>query len=253
MPPHYLHSIAACGYCVIPDFLDSSDLSRLQQLFECDLQYFVEFWRPNSGNPYQVYNFDVFVTSPAVKRFVEGDLLQDIARHALGEQIYVADVYLSELLPNPNGVPKRYWHRDCGRAPSHRLSLLHLQALFYLTDVDEESHCFSIVPEPTSQYTPAEGEIGFTLPDPPSWIDVTGTAGTLVLFDPATVHTAHIKRARLSRKTLSVCFGALPLGYHLYDESCIPVWFTQESFNPQHYLYRFRNQRSRTFLQERST
>ena len=39
------------------------------------------------------------------------------------------------------------WHRDVRHLEGHPLRMNYIQAMVYLTDVNEETHCFTISPE----------------------------------------------------------------------------------------------------------
>ena len=77
------------------------------------------------------------------------------------------------------------------------------QIIYYLTDVDETTHCFSISPEPAG---------GETLPprehlERGGILDFHGKAGSGILFNAATLHGVTLRETNKVRRTIQVYFG----------------------------------------------
>lgn len=76
--------------------------------------------------------------------------------------------------------------------------------IYYLNDVDETTHCFSISPEP------ARGEI---LTDKAAHLrrggvlNFYGRAGSAILFNCATLHGVTLRRTDRVRRTIQVYYG----------------------------------------------
>lgn len=99
-------------------------------------------------------------------------------------------------------APAAVWHRDTAHLPGHPLALRNISAVFYLTDVDEHTHCFAVVPEDAEakRKLPAdrEGARGREL---------YGKAGTVILFNAGSCHAGVVKRSSRDRRTVHVYYG----------------------------------------------
>ena len=73
----------------------------------------------------------------------------------------------------------------------------------YLTNVNQETHCFSISPE--SVNTPILDTADQL--DRNGIVDCHGAAGTVVLFNNAVLHTATVRVTKHERKTVQAYYG----------------------------------------------
>jgi ectoine hydroxylase-related dioxygenase (phytanoyl-CoA dioxygenase family) len=98
--------------------------------------------------------------------------------------------------------PAAVWHRDTGHLPGHPLALRNLSAVFYLTDVDESTHCFAVVPEgvEAKRALPADR-------DGTRGRELYGPAGTVILFNAGSCHAGVVKRTARERRTVHVYYG----------------------------------------------
>jgi hypothetical protein len=65
----------------------------------------------------------------------------------VGEDIVCEEHSVMIRAPIDEDPPQPKWHRDTRHEPSHALGIHSLSVVYYLTDVDETTHCFSVVPE----------------------------------------------------------------------------------------------------------
>ena len=119
------------------------------------------------------------------------------------------------------------WHRDGGRhVLSDPLLLWKAQVIFYLSDVDETTHCFSIVPESVSEKRALRAEpdleCGATVvrtrePAQPlgesRGIDIYGKAGTAIVVNSANVHAGTVRQTPHERRTLHIYYGTCSVQY----------------------------------------
>ena len=83
-----------------------------------------------------------------------------------------------------------------------------MQLVVYPTDVDEDTHCFSLSPESVDEPildTDAQVKRNGS-------VDFHGLAGTVVLFNIAALHTAAVRVTQRERKTVQ---GDFPQNYAL--------------------------------------
>ncbi len=78
-----------------------------------------------------------------------------------------------------NGESNQRFHRDRPHWENHPLRMDYIQLMVYLTDVNQETHCFSISPEPINTPTlETVDQLGRK-----GDVDCHGIAGTVVLFN----------------------------------------------------------------------
>jgi hypothetical protein len=86
--------------------------------------------------------------------------------------------------------------------PDRPFALRYLSVIYYLSDVDETSHGFSIVPEDvaTKRSRPQGTDGANARP-------VFGEAGTAILFNAGSCHAAVLRRTRSQRRTAQIYYG----------------------------------------------
>jgi ectoine hydroxylase-related dioxygenase (phytanoyl-CoA dioxygenase family) len=107
--------------------------------------------------------------------------------------------------PIDGDPPPTSWHRDVAHDPEHPLRLRALSVVYYLTDVDAGTHCFSAVPESV------EAKAGLGAERPPcsgdGAHDLLGPAGTAVLFNAGSCHAGRLRRTDRERRTVHIYYG----------------------------------------------
>jgi hypothetical protein len=111
---------------------------------------------------------------------------------------------LSVQITPPSSISRPTgWHRDRGHWLEHPLHLDYPQIIYYLTDVEEGNHHFTISPEP------ADGEI--LSPEAQvaqrGSIPFYGTAGSGILFNAATLHGLTLMNTERERRILQIYYG----------------------------------------------
>ena len=122
-------------------------------------------------------------------------------------------------MPPYTGNPHQQWHRDRAHRLDHPLRVDYLQLMVYLTDVDEDTHCFSLSPEaidqPILKETKAQLRRGI--------YDLHGPAGTCALCNAAILHTRdHATHPDKERKTVQIYYGHRDRA-PLANDSAIPA------------------------------
>ena len=92
--------------------------------------------------------------------------------------------------PNPDGPISCRWHRDVGTGASEiPHSTPYISVVFYLNDVDDTTHTFSVLPgsahtreQPLDAYDLAQAD------------HITGPAGTAVLFNAIMYHAGNVRQ-----------------------------------------------------------
>tara|TARA_B100001750_G_C15097215_1_gene393593 strand:+ start:58 stop:516 length:459 start_codon:yes stop_codon:yes gene_type:complete len=142
------------------------------------------------------------------------------------------------------GEHHQRWHRDKGHWFGHPLRMDYIQLIAYLTDVDENTHCFSISPEATEQ--PVLDENSKQLER--GIYDLHGPAGTCALFNVSVLHTATTRPTRAIRKTAQIYYGHRDRG-PLANDSGIPATFWRDSEDSEtRAFYGVLNERTKVYM-----
>jgi len=189
------------GFLVLPDALSPSqvgDLNRaVEQSFEAHRGEWVIFDESLMQTP------NVLPGTSAFDLAIENPVTLDILRALIGEDIALEEFGL--MIRNPTQKPRdiKGWHRDMTRDYGRRREINYHSLIYYLTDVSESDHCFSIVPESHNRLIDLRPEeIG-----PADGFDVVGTAGTAVIFHGRCIHSGKLKPGSRQRRTIHVYFG----------------------------------------------
>ena len=129
------------------------------------------------------------------------------------------------------------FHRDCAHDLNHPLRLRSLQAMIYLSNVTEETHCFSLSPESIYheledavkdastqlERSPPVGTVACAHPGATAIVfecvcsegcfvfcslrsDFHGPAGTVLLFNSSALHAAHCRGNGRPRKSVQIYY-----------------------------------------------
>ncbi|MCA1636790.1 MAG: phytanoyl-CoA dioxygenase family protein, partial [Acidobacteria bacterium] len=205
---------------IIDDVFSDEELKDLLELFDRDYENYYYCWRPVPAQ-FQTVNFDVLVTSPELDLYVRHPSILKIVKTLLSPSICVSDIFLC-YLKSGSFFCQQNWHRDCEHGTNHPLRLKYLQAIIYLSDVNNKTPCFSISPESVTAPLPDKEDIGIPVPPPQSFINVHGHAGTVIFFNPAVLHTATVYPSNEDRKTIHIYYGMGDMPYSLWNDSIIP-------------------------------
>jgi hypothetical protein len=189
------------GFVVIPNALPADALPALNLAVDRDLEQhggdWVKFDESLMETPDVLSRTDVFDFT------VESPVLLPFLRGLLGELITFEEFEILIRDPTSKTQDIKAWHRDATRDFGRRMEIEYVSLVYYLTDVTEDDHCLSIIPG--SHYRlvdlkPADVTTG-------TEFDVTGPAGTAVLFHGRCIHAGKLKPNSRQRRTLHVYFA----------------------------------------------
>ena len=138
--------------------------------------------------------------------------------------------------PNPDGDTECRWHRDANRENKADAEppyyTRYLSVVFYLTDVDDTTHTFSVLPG-TAQSTelfPLEAY------DLNTAQHLVGRAGTAILFNASTFHAGIVRRTTSERRTIHIYCGRTTDRY-LSNHTIFPrrLWEGKDAATQQYY------------------
>ena len=121
----------------------------------------------------------------------------------VGEDIVCEEHSVMIRAPIDEDPPQPKRHRDTRHEPSHALGIHSLSVVYYLADVDETTHCFSVVPEAAMTKRGA----GSPECDGADGRDLLGPAGTAILFNAGSCHAGRLRKTTQPRRTVHIYYG----------------------------------------------
>ena len=205
------------GFIVLDGLLTRDELREYVDLFHADRRKAPLRWALRG---YQYCACDALVTTPEFDRAIRHALILSAVEELMCGPVCFGELCARHMDPADRPGMQR-WHRDKPHWPEHPLRMDFIQLMLYLTDVDEDTHCFSISPESVDEPILKDGleqlERGGA-------IDIHGPAGTVCLFNVSVLHTASICKTDRVRKSLQVYYGHRNRRY-LANDSLIPPLF----------------------------
>jgi hypothetical protein len=141
-------------------------------------------------------DFDPAIENPAI--------LQPLLA-ILGPDITFEELDIIVRKPTRNLDEVKGFHRDHIRDYNRRMEITAISAVYYLTDVTESDHSFTIIPG-------THGRLVDMRPSdcaPHLEVDLTGPAGTAILFHSRCLHTGKLKPESRERRSLHLYYDKL--------------------------------------------
>jgi hypothetical protein len=214
----------AHSYVPLPGLLTPEQVDALNAAMDEDRERHRFLWYC-TGSP--DYNCNLLLTQPVFEIAIRQP-------HALAlvERLMGGPICFEELAVRQNPASKEArptgWHRDRGHWMEHPLHLDYPQIIYYLTDVDETTHCFTISPEP------ADGEVLDTEAQlrRGGTVYFYGKAGSAILFNAATLHGLTTRKTEHYRRIVQVYYGH-PHRPSLSEVSLIPPRLWRDHPDPE--------------------
>lgn len=189
----------ARSYVVLPNLLPRDLVAELNAAMDRDRAAHPYFWgTASSANG----TSNLLLTEPIFEPVVRHPAVLPLVEALMGGPVCFEELSVQITPPGREDRPTG-WHRDRGHWLEHPLHLDYPQIIYYLTDVQEGGHHFTISPEP------AGGEIldtGVQVERRGS-VPFYGTAGSAILFNAATLHGATFRKTERERRILQIYYG----------------------------------------------
>ena len=189
------------GFLVLQDILSPKNVNRVNRAVDEHLERNPDDWCRLSDSLLQCVNvlpktdaFDFTVENPSILRI----LVELIGREVTFESF---SIMIRNPTANLNEI--KGWHRDSIRDYARRKEIDEISLIYYLTDVTENDHQFSIIPESHNRLVdlrPGQHR-------PEQEFDVWGPAGTVVLFHGRCIHRGKLKANSRQRRTLHIYYS----------------------------------------------
>lgn len=189
----------ANSYLVLPDLLSRDQVAELNAAMDRDRAERPYFWgTASSANG----TSNLLLTEPVFEPVVRHPRVLPLVEALMGGPVCFEELSVQITRPSLEARPTG-WHRDRGHWMEHPLHLDYPQIIYYLTDVEEGNHHFTLSPEPADGAvldTAAQLERGGSF-------HFYGKAGSGILFNAATLHGATIAKTEKERRILQIYYG----------------------------------------------
>ena len=193
------------GYIVVPNALKLAQVDEINAAIDSDLAQPNPFWIEREEGHVEL-NVHMLLSCEAMAVSMRPPTLMPLLEGILGKDI-CAEEHSVRIRKPFDGEPYCNWHRDGGGWPdmparppyyTHYVSVA-----FYLTDVDETTHTFSVLP--------ASGQ-GEDLPslahyDLNNAHHIEGAKGTAIIFNAGMFHAGNVRKTDRERRTIHIYCG----------------------------------------------
>jgi hypothetical protein len=204
------------GYVSLGQIYEGDELARMVEVFDRDREERAKDHWYKFGH-WQTVNCDAVFTSPEFDDLIRHPKAMAYLADIMGDDICFAELCARHMDPY-DGEFDQGWHRDRSYWTDHPLHVDYMQLMVYLTDVHEGTHCFSISPQGVDDDRSFDNDAQL---ERGGIVDIHGPAGTGLLFNVATLHTATTRPTQSERKTAQVYYGFTHRP-HLSEDSVMP-------------------------------
>ena len=225
------------GYLVVPDALSVEEVRSINAAIDRDLIENPVMWL-DRGQMGRRQNVHALLARPELDVTMRPATLLPLMTAIMGKDICAEEHSVMLRAPNPDGDTECHWHRDASRENSGEDNppyyTRYLSVVFYLTDVDDTTHTFSVLPS-TAQSTERHPLEAYDLSTAQHLV---GRAGTAILFNAATFHAGNVRRTPSERRTIHIYCGRTTDRY-LSNHTIFPrrLWEGKDKAT-QHYYSR---------------
>ena len=223
------------GYLVVPNALSAEEVRSINEAIDRDLVQNSVMWigRRQTG---RTQNAHALLACPEMDVTMRPPTLLPLISAIMGKDICAEEHSVMLRAPNPDGDTECRWHRDASREDSGEddppYYTRYLSVVYYLTEVDDTTHTFSVLPG-TAQSTE---RLPLEAYDLSTAQHLVGPAGTAILFNAATFHAGNVRRTTSERRTIHIYCGRITDRY-LSNHTIFPrrLWTGQDEVTQRYY------------------
>ena len=207
-----LEFFAEEGFIVVPEALSADEVRLINDIADRHLVEAAPLWRGDPAGRNQALN--ILLAYPELDFTMRPPRLLPLMEAIMGPDICADEHSLMIRAANPSGPTECAWHRDGGAGggePPYYTRFL--SVVFYLTDVDDTTHTFSVIPGSAQTDKPLELEAY----DLATAQHLVSAAGTAILVNPYTFHAGNVRNTTVERRTIHLYCGRTtdgPLSNH---------------------------------------
>ena len=197
-----LEFFAQNGYLVVPDALTPAEVGLANRTIDRDLTENKALWRPPSKGRSQSVN--ILLAQPDLDFTMRPPSVLPLMESIMGSDLCADEHSVMIRAANPVGPTECIWHRDsCAGGTEPPYYTRYLSVVFYLTDVNETTHTFSVIRGSAQTSEPKEiDEYDLTRAH-----HIEGSAGTAILFNAYTIHAGNVRNTTSERRTIHLYCG----------------------------------------------
>ena len=188
------------GFVIVKDALSGEQLSALNRAVDDNLGTHPREWVTFDES--FITTMTALSSTPEFDCTIENPSTLGILRALIGNEITFEEFEIIIRNPSNRNRDLKGWHRDLIRDYNRRLEITYISLVYYLTDVSEEDHCLSIIPETHNRLVDLRPEEVL----PGMEVDVIGPAGTAVIFHGRCIHSGKLKPRSRQRRSLHVYY-----------------------------------------------
>ena len=197
-----LHFFAHNGYVVVPDALSPAEVHLINATIDENLVDNKGLWGNVEAGRYQ--NGNILLAQRELDFTMRPPSVLPLMEAIMGPELCAEEHSVMIRNANPEGPTACVWHRDsCRGSTEPPYYTRYLSVVFYLTDVDETTHTFSVIPE--SAQTADPGELDDY--DLSAAHHIDGKSGTAVLVNSYTFHAGNVRDTAAERRSIHIYCG----------------------------------------------
>ena len=222
------------GYLVVPDALSAEEVRSINEAIDRDLVENSVMWI-NRGQTGRTQNAHALLACPEMDVTMHPPTLLPLMSAIMGKDLCAEEHSVMLRAPNPDGDTECRWHRDASDesgADKPPYYTRYLSVVYYLTDVDDTTHTFSVLPG-TAQSTE---RLPLEAYDLSTAQHLVGPAGTAIFFNAATFHAGNVRRTTSERRTIHIYCGRTT-DQHLSNHTIFPrrLWEGKDEATQYYY------------------
>jgi hypothetical protein len=203
------------GYLDLGKVLSDAEVARFVEFYDRDRSECAYLWRPLGAH--QTINCEALMSWREIDEIIRHFKIVAPMQELMGGPLTFEEVCVRHMGPY-EGEVSRSFHRDRPHWDEHALRLDYIQAMVYLSDVNADTHCFSLSPESIDEEVlDKEQQI-----ERGGIFDFHGAAGSVAIFNISVLHTATVRPTQQERKTIQTYYGH-PERSFLSNDSTIPA------------------------------
>ena len=218
------------GYVVVPGALSSAEVDLINAVIDRDRDENASLWRVQPNGRCQ--NVNILLAQPELDFTMRPPSLLPLMEAIIGSELCADEHSVMIRAANPDGPTECDWHRDACGGTVEAYFTRYLSIVFYLTDVDDTTHTFSVIPGSAQTADPQ----GLEEYDLCTADHIVGCAGTAVLFNACTFHAGNVRNTASERRTIHLYCGRVS-DDHLSNHTIFPprLWSGQHEATRRYY------------------
>jgi len=233
---------SANGFLNMGQILDEQEVQYFRAMFDGDRDKYPYFW--HRYGHHQQANYEALITSPKFDELIRHPKIYPTIEALMGGALCFGEIGL-RLMPAYEGDFHQGWHRDKAHWLEHPLRMDYIQLMVYLSDVDENTHCFTLSPESADQAVLEAHQEQIARG---GQYHLHGPAGTCALFNVSVLHTATTRPTEAERRTVQIYYGHRDRA-PLANDSSIPSAFWRDGDDEEtRGFYGVLNERTKVYM-----